>query len=277
MLLEYFPIQSVVCYHDIADTWPWSLQLTLSSRMSQVRTALDHQAGSYINSLLSQDHVSVQMIFTFDIDIKPLACNIRRDWHWWKKEWDARNPNYHDGLQYLIYVVIGFGGSCEIIRGLNQKTTAPFLKFCKATISCLSFQEVYKYCGLLDWLAPSAQLKKFQDNSLMRRPDLSSLMFSVAWKEKNSVWVKHSADLPEGRYWHKSQFRYNELQPISFGVRYSRINWTSFLYFLWTFWIKTCWKSPCECRTSPKEGRNGARWDKEWRLTHLEPLFILEH
>ena len=114
----------------------------------------------------------------------------------------------------------------------------------------------------------------------MRRPDLSSLMFSVAWKEKNLVWVKHSADLPEGQYWHKSQFRYNELQPISFGVRYSRINWTSFLYFLWTFWIKTCWKSPCECRTSPKEGRNGARWDKEWphwRLTHLEPLFIFEH
>ena len=111
----------------------------------------------------------------------------------------------------------------------------------------------------------------------MRRPDLSSLMFSVAWKEKNSVWVKHSADLPAGQYCHKSQFRYNELQPISFGVRYSRINWTSFLYFLWTFWVKTCWKSPCECRTSPKEGRNSARWDKEWphwRLTQFENLYL---
>lgn len=54
--------------------------------------------------------------------------------------------------------------------------TLHLCEFCMATISCLSFQEVYKYCGLLDWLALSAQVKKVQEKPLMRRPGLSSLM-----------------------------------------------------------------------------------------------------
>lgn len=149
------------------------------------------------------------MIFTFDIDIKPLACNIRRDWRWWKKEWDARNPNYHDGLQYLICVVIGFGGYCEIIRGFKQKKTAPYKYFVRPLSVIYHFKKFTSTVVFWTGWHQVHNCRNFKTN----------LLFSVAWKEKNSVWVKHSADLPEGQYWHKSQFRYNELQPISFGVR----------------------------------------------------------
>ena len=159
------------------------------------------------------------MIFTFDIDIKPLACNIRRDWRWWKKEWDARSPNYHDGLQYLICVVIGFGGYCEIIRGLKRKKTAPYKNFVRPLSVIYHFK---KFTGTVVFWTGWHQVhncRNFKTNLLWEDQTLVHSCFLWLGKKKNSVFVKHSADLPEGQYWHKSQFRYNELQPISFGVR----------------------------------------------------------
>ena len=197
MLLEYFPIQSVVCYHDIADTWPWSLQLTLSSRMSQVHTALDHQAGSYINGIRTMSQFRCSSHWTLTLSHWP--ANMRRDWHWWKKEWDARNPNYHDGLQCLICVVIGFGGYCEIIRGLYLKKTAPYKNFLRPLSVIYHFKKFTSTVVFWTGWHQVHNCRNFKTNLLWEDQTKVHSCFLWLGKKKNSVWVKHPADLPEGQ------------------------------------------------------------------------------
>ena len=155
MLLEYFPIQSVVCYHDIFDTWPWSLQLTLSSRMSQVRTALDLQAGSYINCLRTMSQFRWSSHWTLTLSHWPAileGTNVDGR----KNGTPGTQITMMDYRTWFVLSLVLVG----IVRSYVDLTRRRLhlFKFCKSTICYLSFQEVYKYCGLLDWLALSAQL-----------------------------------------------------------------------------------------------------------------------
>ena len=159
------------------------------------------------------------MIFTLDIDIKPLACNIRRDWRWWKKEWDARNPNYHDGLQYLICVVIGFGGYCEIIHGLSQKKTVPYKNFVRPLSVIYHFKKFTSTVVFWTGWHQVHNCRNFKTNLLWEDQTLVHSCFLWLAKKKILSGLSTQPICLKDNIGHKSQFRYNELQPISFGVR----------------------------------------------------------
>ena len=73
-----------------------------------------------------------------------------------KNEMPRTQITMMDYSTVLICVVIGFGGYCEIIRGLKQKKSAPYKNFVRPLSVIYHFK---KFTSTAVWLAPSEKTR----------------------------------------------------------------------------------------------------------------------